>query len=131
MKAIKYPFRLDTFGKIITTENSNSIYDDRVKSLLSTLIFSRPMNANYGVDMTRGLYESGNDFTTAVGSAITRALSIFMPNVRIEKVKVTPAGSSGEATVDIRLIYPDGTNGLLLVSANELSSDGTNTGDIY
>lgn len=131
MKAISHPFTLDTFGKIISTESSSDIYTDRVKTLLSSLVFSRPMYANYGVDMSRALYESGNDFETAVSSSIVRAISTYMPNIVIQKIRVSLANSSGEAEVDIRLSYPDGTNGTLLVSTNEFSNDGTIVGDIY
>lgn len=131
MKAISYPFTLDTFGKVISTEDSNKIYTHRVMTLLSTLVFGRPMRSDYGVDMSRAMYESGNDFKRAVSSSVTRAISTFLPMLVIENIKVTLPNSSGEATIDIRLRYPDGTAGSLLVSANEFNDDGTIVGDIY
>ena len=131
MKAIRYPFILDTFGKIVSTEDSNKIYTDRVLSLLSTLVFNRPLDAEYGVDLTRALYENANEFDRAIVEAIIRALSKYMPKVKIEKVRVVPPNSLGEASLDIQLSYPDGTTEALSLSASTFANDGTILGDIY
>jgi len=131
MKAIRHPFSLGSLGKINTTEDSNKVYTDRVLTLLSTLSFGRPMSANYGVDMTRALYENGNEFERAVTEAITRALSTYLPVLRIQRIRFTQPNSSGEASVDIQLDYPDGTAGTFTIGANEFLNDGTIAGDIY
>ncbi|CAB4152653.1 GpW/Gp25/anti-adapter protein IraD [uncultured Caudovirales phage] len=130
MIAIEHPFRFDPLGKVITTSDINKIYVDRLMTILSTQIYQRVMMPNYGTDLVRAMYESGQIYSDAVKEAITRAVSKFLPALSIVSVKVGEVDYTGTSVVEIMVSFPDGTIDTVAVNSKTLSSDGTALGDI-
>ena len=130
MIAIEHPFRFDPLGKIITTSDVNKIYVDRLMTILSTQIYQRVMMPNYGTDLVRAMYESGQIYSDAVKEAITRAVSKFLPALSIVSVKVGEVDYTGTSVVEILVSFPDGTIDTVAVNSKTLLNDGTALGDI-
>lgn len=131
MIAISHPFTLDTFGIIGTTSDTQKVYLDRVNSVLSTMVYKRPMRTEYGTDMARALYESGDDYYLAITEAITRAMTLYLPDITIVSLTIKDANSIGQASVELLMSFPDDTVATTVIKTAALLSDGTNSGDIY
>lgn len=139
MIAISHPFTLDTLGSpdgksgslIKTTTDTQKIYLDRVNSVLSTMIYKRPMRTQYGTDMARALYESGDDYYLAITEAIARAMALYLPDITVVSLTINEANSIGQASVELLMSFPDDTVATTVIKTAALLSDGTNSGDIY
>jgi phage baseplate assembly protein W len=130
MKAIKHPFHLDSFGKITSTSDQNKIYLDRLLSLLSTMVYQRPMRSLYGTDIFRALYETGDDYIQAVRESITRAVSTYLPILTIVNIDIKDSDTEGKSTVEITVSFPDNTIDSVQINTLFLSNDGTIAGEI-
>jgi len=131
MIAISHPFTLNSFGVIDTTTETQKIYLDRVNSILSTVVYKRPMRPGYGTDMARALYESAYDYELAITEAIRRSIATYLPDITIVSLKITDPNSLGQSSVELLLSFPDDTVGATIIKTAALLSDGTNSGDIY
>ena len=130
MKTIAYPFTLDANGRIISTEDVNKIYLDRILTLLSTLAYQRPMASYYGTDIFRSLYEFGENYQSAVKGAILKSMSIYLPEIIVDKVLVSDPDESGTSNVEISFSFPNGSKDKVAIKSSLLNPDGTTIGDI-
>lgn len=129
MKAIRFPFEIDKLGKIVSTTDSIKIYEDRVLTLLSTVVYQRPMMPEYGVDIARSLYETMDDMYASVGEAIVRAIAYSLPYIKIQDVLVdltSPIETGTNVTVLISL--PDGTPSSLNILSSTFLANGQKYG---
>jgi len=128
VKAIRFPFEIDKSGKIVSTTDSIKIYQDRVLTLLSTVVYQRPMMPEYGIDIARSLYETMGDMYASVGEAIVRAMSYSLPYITLKDVLVdltSPIETGTNVTVLIDL--PNGST----QEVNVLSSTFLPNGEKY
>lgn len=130
MKAIKHPFSLDTFGRINSTTDSNKIYLDRLLSLLSTDVYQKPMSPNYGTDIIRALYETGQNYTQAIQEAIERAVSTYLPNLKIVSIRFLETTPEGVSNVEVSVSFPDNTVNSISVSTASMLSNGAILGEL-
>jgi len=129
VKAIRFPFEIDKLGKIVSTTDSIKIYEDRVLTLLSTVVYQRPMMPEYGVDIARSLYETMDDMYASVGEAIVRAIGYSLPYIKIQDVLVdltSPIETGTNVTVLISL--PDGTPSSLNILSSTFLANGQKYG---
>jgi phage baseplate assembly protein W len=127
MKAISYPFTLDPFGVVESTENQTKIYQDRVLTLLSTAVGERPMRPTYGTDVARAMFENQTDAKKAIDQAIRKAISTWIPEVDVDSVNVTTFDDSGKVGVEVNIILPDFTSTTINVLSTTLNPNGSTT----
>lgn len=131
MIAIRFPFTFDsTYGLVVQTTDDNTIYTDRVRTLLSTAVLQKPMQPDYGVDIHRSLYESGHDHELAIRDAIITGIYTHLPEVKIFSMDVVTAGIDGTVSIKLDLEYPTGKVDTTIVSNAFLLADGTVAGNI-
>lgn len=130
MIAIEHPFRFDPLGRVITTSDINKIYLDKLMTVLSTQVYQRVMIPNYGTDMARAMYESGQIYSNAVKDAVSKAVARFLPALSIVSVTVGDIDYDGTSVVEILVSFPDGTVNTVAVNSRNLLNDGTVLGDI-
>lgn len=124
VRAIKYPFTLDSFGKNASTINTAKIYLDRLLTLLSTNIGQRPMLPEYGTDLGYALFENEGEFPAAVRSAITTAVKRWIPQVTVSQIEIVDIGEDGYATVIVTIDLPNATTTSLTVNTAVFGADG-------
>lgn len=122
--AINFPFTLDTFGVLTSTEAANKIYLDRVLTLLSTNVGQRPMLPEYGIDWSVALFETEDDAKAATPGAIKAAISRWIPDVKVENITMQDQ-QDGIEYVNIQLVLPDNTITTLPISTATFNIDGT------
>jgi phage baseplate assembly protein W len=128
VKAIRFPFEIDKSGKIVSTTDSIKIYQDRVLTLLSTVVYQRPMMPQYGVDIARSLYETMDNMYASVGEAITRAMSYSLPYIKIKDVLIDLTSSIETGTnITVLIDLPNGSSS----DVNVLSSTFLPSGEKY
>lgn len=125
--AINYPYSLDPVGVVDTTSQANKIWLDRLLTLLSTNVGQRPMLTSYGTDLMRALFENENVIDAAVKQAVTTAITVWLPEIKLSNITTTLPEYGGQAQVSITVILPDSTIKTLDVSSALFSSDGTVT----
>lgn len=106
--AISYPFTLDGYGKIKTTDIYSKIYLDRIFTLLSTPLKQRPMLQSYGSSTNTLLFESGNTLEESVSEIVRSAINTWLPDVYIHQIKVGIPDENGIADIDISVRLPNG-----------------------
>lgn len=107
MRAINFPFTLDPFGKVGTVTTESKIYLDRLLTLLSTQVGQRPMLPEYGTDIAKALFENEEDFFLAARTAITDAVSTWLPELRIDKLELENLDEQGFANIKVIVELPD------------------------
>jgi phage baseplate assembly protein W len=127
MKAISFPFTLDPFGVVETTESQTKIYQDRVLTLLSTAVGERPMRPTYGTDVSRAMFENQSDAKKAIDQAIRTAISTWIPEVDVDSVIVKTFDDSGRVSVEVNIILPDFTSTTVNVLSTTLNPNGSTT----
>ena len=125
--AINYPYSLDPVGVVDTTEQPSKIWLDRLLTLLSTNVGQRPMLTSYGTDLMRALFENENVLDTAIKQAVSTAVTVWLPEIKIGNISTVLPEYGGQAQVTITVILPDSTIKTLDVSSALFSSDGTVT----
>lgn len=125
--AISFPFTLDPFGALETTDLPSKIWTDRVLTLLSTNIGQRPILTDYGTDIMRYLFENENNTALGVDQAIRSAIANWLPEISVKEISITNVDSEGRFVVDLTILLPDSTIKTLDVSKAILSLDGTIT----
>ena len=123
MKAITYPFTLNPFGVADTSEVQAKIYQDRIVTLLSTAVGTRPMRPTYGTNLAKAMFENQDDAASAIRSAIKSAISSWIPEVQIDSIEIIGVQEDGRMLV----ILPDYTLTSLSVSSVTLTPTGNVT----
>lgn len=127
MKAITYPFTLDPFGVANTSEVQGKIYQDRIVTLLSTAVGTRPMRPTYGTNLAKAMFENQDDAAAAIRSAIKSAISRWIPEVQIDSIEIVGVQEDGRMLVTLIVILPDYTLTSLSVSSVTLTPTGNVT----
>jgi len=135
MSAISYPFTLDSIGVLTATNNPAKIYLDRLLTLLSTEIGSRPMSPTYGIDLQRFLFENdsihigglNNSLGKSIDAAIRSAVNIWMPDISVEAINYGAPNFDGIATVSILIRLPNDLTTSLDITTAVFLNTGTVT----
>ena len=106
MRAINFPFTLNPFGRADTITTESKIYLDRLLTLMSTQVGQRPMLPEYGTDLARALFENEDDFFLAARTAITNAVSLWLPELRIDKLELENLDEQGFANIKVIVELP-------------------------
>lgn len=85
------------------------------------------MLPEYGTDVLLALYENDNVVETAISQAIKSAVSIWMPEIDVENVRVSIPDETGSVEVEIIVKLPNSTLTTLTVSSAIFNIDGTIT----
>jgi len=125
--AISFPFSLNPFGVVDSTELPSKIWVDRVLTLLSTNIGQRPILTDYGTDIMRFLFENENNTALGVDQAIRSAIANWLPEISVKEIAITNVDSEGRFVIDLTVLLPDSTIKTLDVSKAIFSLDGTIT----
>jgi phage baseplate assembly protein W len=124
---ISYPFKLDFLGELQGTDDPVKVYTDRLLTLLSTSPGQRPMLPEYGTDVLRALYENDNQLELSINQAVRSAVSVWIPEISVEEIRVDLPDQEGKATVTILIELPNSTLTTLTVSTAIFNVDGTIT----
>ena len=125
--AISFPFTLDPFGVLETTDLASKIWTDRVLTLLSTNIGQRPILTDYGTDIMRYLFENENNTALGIDQAIRSAIANWLPEISVKEIDINNIDSDGRLIVNLTILLPDSTIKTLNVSTAIFSLDGTIT----
>ena len=124
-QAITFPFTLDFFGVLDSTEDLPKIYIDRVLTLISTNVGQIPMNPNYGTNIGAALFENDNYFPGAVKQAIVKAVARWIPEVSVQDVVIESSNQEGVTILKVSLLLPDNTITTINTTTAILNYDGT------
>lgn len=124
MRAIKYPFRINEFGRVEATNDFGKLYLDRVITLVSTIVNQRFMSSEYGVNYRKSLYENGGAFQKAMEEAIREAVAIWLPEITISSYISTAPNSEGVSQITMLIAVPNGKTLSLTFQTFTVDEDG-------
>jgi phage baseplate assembly protein W len=127
MKSISYPFTIDPFGVVFTTNSQSKIYQDRILTLLSTAKGERPMRPTYGTDIGRAMFENQGSVNPAIKSAILSAMGTWIPEVTVDNILISGIEDNGQVQVTLQVTLPDYSSVSLNVLSSTLNPDSTVT----
>lgn len=105
MRAMTFPFRIAPTGSVGATQNSQKIWTDRVRAVVSTQLGDRVMRPDFGIDALSGVMNLHSPAQEDLTSTIQYAFSVFLPALSLESVKT----HFDDATiyVQVTFITPD------------------------
>lgn len=127
MKAIKYPFTLNAFGVLKSTQDPGTIYLDKLLTLLSTHIGQRPMYPSYGTDFGAALFENEGNVQRAVQTCVSTAVKRWLPEVKLLDISAATFDGDGKATFSVSIQIPTGAVVESVIRTGVFKSDGTIT----
>ncbi|MFN9951882.1 MAG: GPW/gp25 family protein, partial [bacterium] len=67
------------------------------------------MLPEYGTDVLRALYENDNQLELSINQAVRSAVSVWIPEISVEEIRVDLPDQEGKATVTILIELPNST----------------------
>lgn len=87
-KAISLPFSIDSYGNISTATSPKKIWEDRVKSVIGTMIEERVMRPNFGTSVPKLLWDSSDFAQGSIESEVRRAFLTHLPLLSLDEVVI-------------------------------------------
>jgi phage baseplate assembly protein W len=106
MRAISLPFRVDGYGRIVTTTEPSKIWADRTKAAVTTPLGSRIMRPSYGCLTPLQLFSNTEDAAVSVDTDISATFSKWLPDLSYDGVSVIDSPDSGEVLVTVSYSLP-------------------------
>lgn len=78
-KALSYPFRLDDYGNIAVTSDETSIWADRVRSVIGTVIGERVMRPDFGTKVSFAAFATRTAMEDIVRREVERGFYLHLP----------------------------------------------------
>jgi phage baseplate assembly protein W len=78
-KALSYPFRLDDYGNIASTNDQTKIWADRVRSVIGTVIGERVMRPEFGTKVSFAAFATRTAMEDIVRREVERGFYIHLP----------------------------------------------------
>lgn len=103
MKAISLPFRLDSYGKIATSEELPKIWADRVRTVVGTALGERAMRSTFGCSLPNNLFDVILSTPGYADGQIQAAFLEWLPEVEFEGTEVV--GNEQEGNVSLNVYY--------------------------
>lgn len=104
MKAISLPFRLDSYGKIATSNEMSKIWSDRVRTVVGTALGERVMQSKFGSALPENLFDT---IITAPGYAdgqLRASFTEWLPELDFLGTTVV-ADDSENGSVSLEISY--------------------------
>jgi len=116
MKALSFPFRLDTDGGLATTTDYAQVVRGQVIDALMTNLGERKMRPRYGCDVQAALFDPSEQLERSDAAGILKGkLSALVPRAMVRSVRIdVPAlgkttgfvgQSGGDGEVIISILY--------------------------
>lgn len=87
-KAISLPFAIDSYGNVATVTNPKKIWEDRVKSVIGTMIEERVMRPSFGTSVPKLLWDTSEFAQGSIESEVRRAFLSSLPLLELDNVEV-------------------------------------------
>jgi phage baseplate assembly protein W len=107
VKAMSYPFRIDSHGKVAATTDTRRIWMDRVRSLLNTEVGDRVNRPELGLDSNAAVLNMGSPAEFDFTAKITESFARLLPTLMLNSVTSDMDSSSGVLTVEVVFTCPD------------------------
>lgn len=101
--ALSYPFRLDDYGNIATTADSNKIWADRVRSVIGTVIGERVMRPTFGSKVAFAAFATRTAMEDIVRREVERGFYLHLPLLTV--LDITFEFNETENVVSANITY--------------------------
>lgn len=122
--AISLPFKIDANGKIAATADPQTIWRDRVRSVIGTSLGQRVYRPSFGCEATNSIFEAEEDVRNEVEGQVVKAFQSFLPLLALRDVTSRIEQSSLRIIVEISYAIPSG--GEFTSQFGIATIDGTN-----
>jgi len=102
MKAVSLPFRLDSYGKVTTTDDLSKIWADRVKTVVATARGERVMLPRFGSNLPNDLLDILPNIPGYADVEMRTAFSDWLPDVTFESTEIA---EDDAGTLNLVVIY--------------------------
>jgi len=106
MKSISLPFRIDGYGKVITTTDPQKVWADRTKAAVTTPLGTRIMRPSYGCATPLQLFGNTEDAAITFDSDVTSTFSQWLPDLKYLGVDIMQDPVSAEVSVSVNYSTP-------------------------
>lgn len=88
-KAIALPFSVDSYGNIATATSPKKIWEDRVKSVIGTMLEERVMRPDFGTSVPKLVWDTSDFAQGSIESEVRRAFLSSLPLLELDEVVIT------------------------------------------
>jgi phage baseplate assembly protein W len=105
--ALVLPFMVDGNGNIITTNNQNQIWSNRVKTLIGTRLGERVMRPEYGAKIGESLFNTVGSMSDIVTREVNRVFQEYLPLLTVSDISIDHNTNTNELRIDISYQLPN------------------------
>jgi phage baseplate assembly protein W len=120
--ALRFPFSLDpNTGSIVSTSDQATIWNNRVRMALETLVGERVMRPTYGVDISKAVFNTLTNMEDTVRRETSKLFIEQFPLLELIDVTTTQNIKENTLIAEIRYLLPNKTEqttaaGVMVVS---------------
>jgi phage baseplate assembly protein W len=104
---LSYPFRLDDYGNIAITGDSNKIWADRVRSVIGTVIGERVMRPTFGSKVAFAAFATRTSMEEIVRREVERGFYLHLPLLTLIDITFDFNDSENLVSANITYELPD------------------------
>lgn len=104
MKAISLPFRLDSYGKIASSNELPKIWSDRVRTVVGTVVGERVMQPTFGSTLPQNLFDTVVSAPGYADGQLRAAFAEWLPELDFLGTEVV-TDDTGNGTVSLEVSY--------------------------
>lgn len=128
--SIAFPFKIDSLGAVATVSDQSSIYSNKVKAVIGTLLRQRVMRPKFGSRFNNVLWDTESHIKDTVQEYIAQAFSVWLPALSLVSVSMSVENTTGIVNVSIVYRLPNNqesaaTVGVIRVDGDALSLEET------
>lgn len=125
---IAFPFSIDEFGNVASTTNQNTIWANKVRSVIGTVLKERLFRPDFGSNIPNRMFDSVDVVIDAVNSDVGSAFSKYLPTLGLTEVLINYDDFDNVTTVEILYTLPDETQqsvtiGIASIDGNKIISE--------
>lgn len=128
--AISLPFRFSTYGKIADTTEPASIWADRVKSAIGTMVRERVFRPKYGSKIAHQVFGSESDMFDKIEAEVDNVFTRYLSQLTVNDVQCQFDEHTATVSIDITYSLPNSTSVTTNVGVSILSGNAPLTEDI-
>jgi len=122
-RTLAFPFKISQNGLVAVVDDQESIWSNKVKSVVGTTVRERVMRPVFGSRLNELAWNTEGYAKQSVQSFVEQAFLTWLPSLTLNEVTVSDIDDAGQLNISISYLLPNDTAsvttvGIVAVSGN-------------
>jgi hypothetical protein len=122
-KAISLPFTIDSYGNVNLAVTQSKLWADKVRSVIGTMYGERVMQAEFGTEVPKILWDTTDVAAEFIKKEIASAFSTYLPLLKLQSVESSFNEHENIITASVYYSLPNSEEAVEVVGIAAISSN--------